>query len=335
MNRFDYVKPDGLNEASATLSDLDGKGKIMAGGTGLIPSLNHGLLRPQVLVDLGGIAELNGIDETRWGDIRIAAGTRLCELSSLTPVRTKYPALGKAADSVASFQVRHRATVGGNVCLDTRCWYFNEPKFWRASYPDCRKTGGDTCYVVRGGDRCYALMSSDLVPLLVALDATVEIFNSGVARSVPVQELFTGDGANPLKLGPGDIVTHIVLPNMENTLLGYQKFYTHSPVNFGLVTLAVGIQFDSDYNLIERVRLVFGCIDSAPVRCPKTEASIAGIGANQLDPSEVGVAASKEISIFSSVNAGQAYKKQIAEYLATNTLTRLLCNRQTPEERQR
>ncbi|MCL5960278.1 MAG: FAD binding domain-containing protein [Chloroflexi bacterium] len=332
MKQFDYAKPQTLTEASAILQDLDGKGQIIAGGTGLLPSLKQGLLLPDILVDVASLPELTGVCETESGGLSIGACTPLAQLGLSKLVRSRYSPLAEAATGVASPQIRTRATVGGNICLDTRCWYFNQSNFWRQSYADCRKLGGNTCYVVKGGSRCFALMSSDLIPLLVALGAQLEVFNSGRRRMVPVEELFTGDGARPITLGHRDLLTRVLVPRSENTLLGFRKYSTHPPINFGLVTLATAVTVDPSLRAIRGAKLVLGCVDSFPIRCSGVEASLVGADIDSLDFEEVGLAASREVTIFSNVNADQGYKKQIVEWLVSETLADLLQRRQTTEK---
>ncbi len=324
MKSFNYARPRSLAEASSVLSELSGKGKAIAGGTGLVPSLNHSLYRPQTLVDLGNVEALRGIRETASGDVWIGATTRLYEVSASELLRSKHPVLADAAGKVASYQIRSMATIGGNICLDSRCWYYNQSTFWRKSYPDCRKVGGNTCYVVKAGSRCYALMSSDLAPLLVAMGAKLEVYNTGSSRLVAVEDLFTGDGARPNNLGPGDVLAHVILPKLENTVVSFNKYSLHPPVNFGLVTLAVAITTDPASKIIQGARLVYGCVDSAPVRCLEAESAISGTEVGQLDPAKVGAIAGKEITVYSSVNAGQAYKRQIIEWQAAEALWSLI-----------
>lgn len=331
MNRFAYTRPGSLREVSATLRNLDGRGRVIAGGTALLPALKQGLLRPEVLADLSSIREITGLDETESGELRIGAATPLSQVAASSLLGAAYPALAKAAGGVASLQIRNRATIGGNLCLDTRCWYYNQSAFWRKSYPDCRKADGNTCYVVKGGSRCYALMSSDLAPALIALDAKVETFNSGDIRIEPIEKLFTGDGANPLHLHPGDVLTHLTLPKRERPLLAFRKFSFHPPVNFGLITLAVAISSEPQTALIQKAKLVLGGVDSAPVRCLRVEDSLAGMPLESLDPEEIGSGASKEVTVYSNVYADQGYKKEAIRWLVSQTLTELLSRPQTTE----
>lgn len=334
MRQFDYVKPRTLAEASATLRELDGKGKIIAGGTGLLPSLKQGLHFPKSLVDLTSISELKRISNMDSDGLSIGANTPLAQVGSSRLIKTRYPALAEAASGVASRQIRTRATIGGNLCLDTRCWYYNQSDFWRSSYPDCRKAGGGTCYVVRGGSRCFALMSSDLVPPLIAVGAELEIFRLEVTRTLPLEDFFTGDGANPLKLSPGDVLTRVILPPKGNTLLSFRKYSLHPPVSFGLVTQAAAITTNPDSRVVQQAKLVLGCLDSLPIRCSKVEAFLVGTEIDSVEVDRMALVASQEVAVFSNVNAGLAYKKRIVEWLVSETLAGLPRRRQTMERGQ-
>ena len=164
MLELTYHRPSSLTELWSLYQASDGPVGFLAGGTDLVPALKRELTAPAALVDVKRLPELQDVTSTPNGGLRIGAAVTLHALARSAKVAHAYPALAEAAGTVASYQIRNRGTLGGNVCLDTRCTYFNQSAFWRAEFPDCRKAGGSSCYVVPKGDRCHALSSSDLAP---------------------------------------------------------------------------------------------------------------------------------------------------------------------------
>ncbi len=274
MREFSYHRPAALAEVWPLLEGAKGSVSLLAGGTDLVPALKRDLTAPAALVDLKRLPELEGITATLEGGLRVGAATTLHVLARSSQVAGRYPALAQAADTVASYQIRNRGTLGGNLCLDTRCTYFNQSPFWRAEYPDCRKTGGRSCYVVPKGDCCHALSSSDLAPLLVALGAEVEVASAAGARRQPVEDLFADDGLRATTLGPGELVTAVVLPRAAGLRAVYRRYATRETVDFPMLSLAAAAGDGW-------VRLVVGHVASRPLRAPRAEHELAAFLAGE------------------------------------------------------
>jgi 4-hydroxybenzoyl-CoA reductase subunit beta len=211
--------------------------KLIAGGTDLLVQLRKGLAETGTLVDLGRIEALKEIAKTDAG-LRIGAGVTLAALSRDPEVARNYAAVAKAAQSVAAPAHRQVATLGGNLCLDTRCVYFNQSHWWRKSNAFCLKYRGDTCHVAPQGNRCRAAFSGDLAPALMVHGAKVEIACPMGRRRLPLAEFYHEDGAAHLVLGPGEIVTAVHLPP-AGSVSDYVKVRVRGAIDFPLAGVAV------------------------------------------------------------------------------------------------
>ena len=181
----------------------------MAGGTDLLPNLRHGLEQPAQLVDLSRVAGLDAIEAGRRRARRSAPASRSPRLADDARIAHHLPALADAARAVAGPGHRSVATLGGNLCQDTRCVYYNQSEWWRASNGWCLKRGGDTCHVAPQGQRCHAAFSGDVAPVLLAARAEVEIATPSGIRRMPLDDLYRDDGASHLTLAAGEFVSRV------------------------------------------------------------------------------------------------------------------------------
>ncbi len=257
LPRYEYHRPRRLDDALQLLDRHGDEARVVAGGTDLIPNMKHRLFEPGHLVALSAVEELQGI---RWDDgvLDVGAAVTLDALSRNPEVRRHASALADAARHVAGPQIRNRATLGGNVCLDTRCTYYNQTEFWRTALGFCLKKDGDTCHVTRVGRKCVAAHSADTPPVLMVLDAEVELRSSKGSRAVPVREWFVADGIHNTRLEAGEILTRIRIPIHPATRCSYRKLRQRQAVDFPLLTVAVGADFASDGRVSEIRGVVTG-----------------------------------------------------------------------------
>src|SRR3990172_1068563 len=209
---FTYLRPGSIDEAVALLAEHGAEAVILAGGTDLVPRMKQMVARPKYVVDIRRIGALQAIAESAGGGLRIAAGTSLTRVAESPAVRERYPALAEAAARVGSTQLRNSGTLGGNVCLETRCWYYNQSHTWKAARPDCYKAGGEICHVVNKPGECYAAYRGDTSIALIALGAKATVAGPSGQRQMALEELFSGKGEAPLTLQPGELLTEILLP---------------------------------------------------------------------------------------------------------------------------
>lgn len=307
MNRFRLINAPNLEEASRILTEHPANGAfLMAGGTDLLILRRNGLIQPQIVVRVESNPEWCNCYRTDDGGMFIGAFATLDDLARHPLVREYYPMLAQAAGAVASPQIRHKGTLGGNICLNTRCWFFNKSAFWRSEYPKCRKAfGGDSCYVVpKSRNGCFALQSGDTVAPLVALGAKLRLVSDHGERLVDIGDFYTGDGIRHLNLELGEILSSVVLPpsRFEGCFI---KFRPQNNMDFATYTLSVLPGADGT-----GARIVAGSVASRPLRAKKAEEML---NSGQGDAGCIAREAARELRIVSFVRGGVEFKRQIIE----------------------
>ncbi len=273
MDPFRLETPDSVDDAVKLLAEHGDKAKILAGGTDVVPNIKHGLHEPDVVVSIGRIASLKGIHDA--GDaLEIGALTTLHDVENHPLVQAHAPALARAAGLVAGPQLRRMGTLGGNLCLDTRCLYYNQTYFWREALGFCLKKDGTACHVVAGGKKCVAAASNDTATMLLCLDAVVDIRSPEGTRTVKLEDFYVADGIHNTVLGPADILTTVRVPKKEphrdpagaftfQRLTGYAKLRHRASIDFPL--LSVGVRFDIDpAGGIDDMKLVVSALQARP-----------------------------------------------------------------------
>jgi len=230
---FRLVRPATLAEALDALAAPDAR--PCAGGTDLLVNMRRGLQAAATLVDMTTIDGFAGIEPTGTG-LRIGAGTRLAELAS-SPALAPYAAVVEAAEAIAAPGHRAAATLGGNLCLDTRCLYYNQSEWWRHATDYCLKYRGEICHVAPKGNRCRAAFSGDLAPALMVHGAEVDIAGPDGTRRIPLAQLYQEDGAAHLTLAPGEVVAAVRLPPPAPS--AYGKVRIREAIDFPLAGVAV------------------------------------------------------------------------------------------------
>jgi 4-hydroxybenzoyl-CoA reductase subunit beta len=228
-------------EVSAAVAAKRGEpgSRFLAGGTDLIVNMRRGLGKPPLLIDLSAVEEMRALEVTEKG-ARIGAGVTLVQIAASAPLALRYRAVAQAAAAIASPGIRSVATLGGNLCLDTRCIYYNQSEWWRHANQYCLKYGGEVCHVAPQGQRCHAAFSGDLAPALMVLGAEVEIAGSAGSRRVPLAELYAEEGRAHLTLAPDELLVAAHLPP-NPPLSHYAKVRTRGAVDFPLAGVAVAL----------------------------------------------------------------------------------------------
>jgi len=317
MNRFKLINAHSLEEASRFIKDHPaGDAVLMAGGTDLLVLRRNGLIQPEFVIRVDSYAEHCGCHDTEDGGMILGAFVTLDDLLQNPLVKENYPMLAQAAGAVASAQIRHKATLGGNVCLNTRCWYYNKSAFWRTGYPACRKAfGGDTCYVVPDSRKgCFALQSGDTVGPLVALDAKLRLVSDNGARRVDISDFYLGDGIQNLDLEHGEILSAVVLPPPRAKGV-FIKFRPQHNIDFATFTLSLMPSTD-----FAGSRIVAGSLSARPLRAKKAEEMH---NCGQADAGSVAKQAAKELKIVSFVRGGVEFKRQVIEARLERALNQL------------
>ncbi|MBP6251346.1 MAG: FAD binding domain-containing protein [Rubrivivax sp.] len=252
----------------AALMLAEEESKLIAGGTDLMPNLRRGIATPAVLVDLSGVGGLGGIEphHDQW---RIGAGVTLAALLRHRGLAHALPAITQAAAAIAGPAHRAAATVGGNLCQDTRCVFYNQSAWWRESNGHCLKLDGDTCHVAPQGKRCHAAYQGDLAAALIACDASVQIVGINGEYRRPLVELFRDDGAAHLTLGPQELVAAVHVPTGRNgRVCGFRKVRSRASMDFPLASVGVALRMEG--GLLAELTVGISGTNSHPLRLDGT-----------------------------------------------------------------
>ncbi|MBI1944435.1 MAG: FAD binding domain-containing protein [Deltaproteobacteria bacterium] len=269
LDPFRVERPATVDEALALLAAHGGRSKVLAGGTDLLPNLKHGLYQPEVVVSIGAVAGLRGVKDA--GDaLEIGALTTLLDLEHDPLVARFAPGLARAAAEVAGPQLRRMGTLGGNLCLDTRCLYFNQSHFWREALGYCLKKDGTACHVVADGKKCVAAASNDTATMLLALDAEVELRSSSGSRRVLLDAFYVPDGVRNTVLQHGELLTSVLVPKGSPARReGYAKLRHRKSIDFPLLSVAVRLDLEGAApGTVKGARLVVSALQARPNRVP-------------------------------------------------------------------
>ena len=274
---FKLLRPRSISEAVEQLASHSGKTRILAGGTDLIPSMKQRLFEPEFVLDVRTIDELRSIRVVPGLGVEIGASVSLAKLEDSEYLRRDYPVLHEAVKSVASPLLRNMGTLGGNLCLDTRCLWYNQSLAWRKSCGFCIKKDGDLCHVAPGGKTCWAAFSSDAPAALLCLNAEVEIAGAARFRRVPIKDLYTGIGDAALKLASNEMVTRVFLPESSSGWRGaYKKLRVRGSIDYPLAAVAVALKKTPQGGRVEDARVAITGVNPAPYLVPEALHALMG-----------------------------------------------------------
>ena len=269
MPEFRLTHPATYAEAAALLAAEPGA-RLLGGGTDLVPNLRRGLESPPLLVDLGAVQ--GGADvELDAAALLLGAGVTLARLAADERIASNYTALGEAARSAAGPGHRTVATLGGNLCLDTRCVFYNQSAWWREANDHCLKRGGSTCHVAPQGEHCHAAFSGDLAPALIALGAEVDLLSCRGTRRVALAEAYRDDGAAHLAIERDEVLARVRVPApAPGRVSGYRKARVRGAMDFPLAGVACALRLDR--GAIAELRIALTGTNSRPLLLQGTEA---------------------------------------------------------------
>ena len=321
LPKFECFYPCSVDEATSFLAAHRGETRIIAGGTDILVAMKQRRSTPKYLVNLKGIRDLAYIaDHEQDGLLRIGALTTLDVIADSPYVKKLTPALAQAAEKVGAPHLRNAGTIGGNICLDSRCWYYNQSQFWRSVRDKCFKTGGDRCYAVKGGKQCYSLVSSDTAPALIALGAEVELVGASGKRVVPMESFYTGVGQTVNVMQEGEILTEIRVPKRQaKSGQVYLKHAYRESIDFPLVGVAVVLTQDGG-DVVKDMRICVGAASPAPVRPRTAESLLKGDKISEHLLEKVGSSAGKEVSPIVNLFASVPYKRRIIDVLVRHAI---------------
>lgn len=313
LGDFRVVRPETVSDAVAAFDD---GGRYLAGGTDLLVNLRRGIETPETLIDLSAIAEMKRIEVTDTG-LSLGAGAVLADVTSDRRIVKRWPALAEAAGVVAATTHRQVATVGGNLCLDTRCVYYNQSEWWRHANGYCLKHRGETCHVAPSGDFCFAAFSGDLAPALMVFGATVDIAGPDGTRTLPLDGLYQDDGRAHLLLQPGELITAVKVPAADGWVSTYDKVRIRDSIDFPLVGAAVALRRDGD--LLGGLHVALTGTNSMPLRLVGTENMVG----RELDTDAVAKLLPKQIQPMTTTTVAPGYRRKVIANLVRALARRL------------
>jgi 4-hydroxybenzoyl-CoA reductase subunit beta len=312
---FQLLRPRTLDEAVAMMAKHDGDLKIVAGGTDLLPSMKQKLFTPAHVLDLRSITELRGIRSAPDGGVDIGALTTLTAIEHSEVIRRDYPVLYEAVKTVASPVIRNMATLGGNICLDTRCLWYNQSLLWRKSCGFCLKKNGDLCHVAPGGSFCWAAFSGDTPPALLCLGAELEIAGPDGVRRTPLSEFYVNDGIVRLHLAPSEIVTRVHLPAGAAGWRGsYQKLRIRGSIDYPLAGVAVALKMNGER--VEDARVAITAVNPAPHLVKDADAQLIGMTPGEEIGEKIGELAARTAKPLTTSALTPEYRREMVRVYA-------------------
>ncbi|MFQ5896685.1 MAG: FAD binding domain-containing protein [Candidatus Methylomirabilia bacterium] len=318
---FTYLAPRSLAEAVGMVADHGPGAMVVAGGTDLYPNMKRRQFEPRVLVGLRKVGELSGLSGEASAGLVIGAGVTLTQLSEHAAVREHFPALATAAGLVSNPQIRNVATLGGNICVDTRCNYYNQSYQWRKAIGFCMKKDGEICLVAPGSSRCWAVSSSDTAPVLWSLGARVRLVGPKGERVIPIQALYRDDGITYLTKAPDEILAEILLPPVDGIRSAYLKLCRRGSFDFPVLGVAVSLRMDN--GRVEAGKIVLGAVAAQPREVAAAQALLAN---QRLTPELIEMAAeaaARPSKPLDNTDFTHPYRKKMTRIFVRRALRRL------------
>ncbi len=272
---FEFLSPRSVEEA-ATMLKTHRNARILAGGTDLIPSMKNKLFEPSHVISLQQIDELKKIQFNAKAGLKVGALVTITTLAGDPTLLKHYPALARAASKIATPLLQNKGTIGGNVMLDTRCYYYNQSKFWRQAVNYCMKKDGDICRVAPGGSKCYAVSSCDTVPVLFGMNASIRVVSTRGERTIPLRDFYNNDGMAYHKLEADEILTEIhIPPPPDGFRAAYMKLRRREAIDYPMLSVMAGVVIDKK-GICTDARIVLGAIFSCPVEVKEAQDALMG-----------------------------------------------------------
>jgi len=233
--------------------------------------------KAETVVSLMSIPGLDRIDSSQ-SDIRIGGTATLASIIRDDNIRERFPAFARAVASISSPPLRNMGTIGGNLCVDTRCNYYNQTEEWRRSIDYCLKEDGKICWVATKSPRCWAHTASDSAPVLCALGANVKLVSASGERELPLKEFYVDDGIDYLSKQPGEILTEVTVPGSSDASQcrsAFWKLRRRGSIDFATLSVAAVVWTD-DHDVVTQASMYLGAVDSAPIAVLEIESVLLG-----------------------------------------------------------
>jgi len=324
---FCYLEPKTLRQALAMKEAAGPAGMYVAGGTDLYPNMKRRHQEPRTVIALAGIRALRRkpalrrVDGSAERRFVLGAGLTLTEVAGHQRVRTLYPAVARGAELISTPLLRNMGTLGGNLCLDTRCNYYNQSYEWRKAIDFCMKKDGAVCWVAPSSPRCWAVQSSELAPVAVALDAEFVLAGTSGERIVAADRFYHNDGIDYLTKQPNEILTEVRLPGPGEWDATYWKLRRRGSFDFPVLGVAAWVQWNGA--MVTGARIVLGAVASYPQPVPEAVDAIVGGTLDDASIERAADAAFKPSKPMDNTDFGLAWRKEMTRNYVRGTLREL------------
>jgi 4-hydroxybenzoyl-CoA reductase subunit beta len=317
---FTFRRPKDVREAATILAGEGPRAMVVAGGTDLWPKMKRRQMEPRVVIALRHLSELHSLTGRPSDGITLGANLTLFELERHPLLRSSYPAVADAAHSISSPPLKTMGTLGGNLCVDTRCFYYDQTYEWRQSIHFCLKKDGDTCWVAPGSSRCWAVSSTDLAPVMLALDARLHLVSKSGQRSIQAAQMYNHDGIAYLTKRADEIVTRVELPRINGDITAFRKLRRRGSIDFPILNVAAWIRPDKTGRVVESARIAIGGVTSAPFLSETAANVLVGRELNEDTILEAAQAARLESRPLDNTDLDFSWRRQMVEVWVRRTL---------------
>jgi len=328
---FTYRQPRTLNELFAMKADAGPDASYVAGGTDLYPNMKRRQQEPRTVISLMGIRELRGTESGERGAVPLGACLTLTALHTNPHIREGYSAVAMAAGLVSTPLLRNMGTLGGNLCLDTRCNYYDQTYEWRKAIDFCMKKDGHICWVAPSSPRCWAVTSSDLAPVMVALGAEFLLAGPAGERVVPAARFYHNDGINYLTKQPDEVLVEVRLPPAASPASDwdavYHKLRRRGSFDFPVLGVAAWVRWER--STVADARVVLGGVASHPQEVPEAAAVLRGQTLSTEAIAAAADAAYRPAKPMDNTDFDLSWRKQMTRVYVTRALTELARRRNT------
>jgi 4-hydroxybenzoyl-CoA reductase subunit beta len=318
LPKFEYLEPNSIDEVLKVLSETKGDATILAGGTDILPSMKRKSVKPKYVVGLKKLSDTRYIKYKKGDGLTIGGITTLREIIESEVIKDRYPIIIDACSRVASNQIRNVGTIGGNICLDNKCMYYNQDHIWWKSREDCFKRGGKQCYVVKRGKSCWALSMADTVPALIALDARIKLINSSGEREIKLEDFYTGEGRSVNNIKEDEILIEIIIPEGNGISL-FKKLAVRGAIDFAIVN--TGVKMSMSDGRCKDIRIVVNAVSPSPERLRNTEEFLKDKKLDDVTIEEASDKATKEIKYVTDMFGNSSwYRRRMIKVLISRSI---------------
>ena len=316
LPRFRYLRPKTAREAAQMAAELGPRAMFVAGGTDLFPKLKRRQFEVEALIGLDFLPHLirSGADETEVG-----AGVTLASAAADAQLNSQFLGYAEAAGLVSSPPLRNAGTIGGNLCVDTRCNYYDMTYEWRKAVGFCMKKDGEICLVAPGSPRCWAVSSSDTGPMAIALEGLVTLTGPDGERELPVAALYRDDGIDYMAKQPSEVVTGLRLPAIKGTRSAYVKLRRRGSIDFPIAGAAVALQMDGE--TVTRCRIVLSAVASHPLEARAADEFLTGKSLDEETVRTAAEIAAKPAKPLDNADLTHFWRKRMVRVVVEQALT--------------